>query len=77
MSKSDNTKRLKFRMKESDFSWKDEKTHNREMLVGIGQGDTKKLKRLAHKKNRKRQNPVTKMSGYGYGEENYRYKFSD
>lgn len=78
MSRSNNTKRLKFRMQDSeDFNWNAEKIHNRERLVGVGQGGTKRIKRATHKRNRKRMEPLTKMSGHGWGVDNYRSAFSD
>ena len=55
----------------------DAKFSNRERMVGIGQGATKKIKRATSKKNRKRTDARTSMTGYGWGDDNYRYHWSD
>lgn len=49
---------------------------NAERLV-VGPKGIKAAKRYRSKKNRRRTEPLTKMSGYGWGYENYRYCFAD
>lgn len=75
MARSKNTKPLRLRMNDPGFTWVE--THNRERLVGVGRGDTKRIKRAAHKRNRRRAVPHEAMRGYGYGEDNYRYAYAD
>lgn len=75
MARSHNTKPLRLRMNDPGFSWR--KTTNRESLVGVGRGDTKRIKRASHKRNRRRSVPHESMRGYGYGEDNYRYAYAD
>lgn len=74
MSHTDKTQRLKFRMKEPDFTWRT--CPNAETLV-VGRRTIKFFKRLEHKRNRRRPIPHTAYRGYGYGDSNYKYYFSD
>lgn len=75
MAHTDKTKPLKFRMLEPGFAWRE--TSNLESLVGMGRGHTKFYKRLEHKRNRRRKIPHTAYRGYGWGDANYKYAFSD
>lgn len=54
----------------------DQKFTNAERLV-VGPDGIRFAKRYRSKKNRRRTVPLSKMSGYGYGYENYRYCFQD
>lgn len=49
---------------------------NAEMLI-VGPKGIRFVKRIAHKKNRRARVPLARMSGFGWGYQNYRYCLSD
>lgn len=50
---------------------------NRERTVGMGRGVSRKVKRLAAKRDRRSDQPRASLRGYGYGDSNYRYAYAD
>lgn len=66
MSKTDKTLRLKFRMNEPGFSWRETSYSEN----GVGPRYARWAKRYRSKRNRRSDYPVAQMSGRGWGYEN-------
>ena len=50
---------------------------NRERTVGMGRGVSRKIKRLAAKRDRRSGSPRMSHRGYGWGDMNYRRRYMD